>query len=373
MHILLGYGDYPGTTGFYLERGLRQRHQVTYVGTPWAARPGFSPTVDLAQLAAELPTPPDLFLYVDSGNVFYAPTGLEALPCPTAAYLIDAWPPFVTAQRNTYRLRLASLFDYVAVAHLGAVELFSQWRGGLPVLWLPLACAPSIHADQHLERVLDVGFVGQYNPATYPERTRLLDGLARRYRMNDVRRPYYLQDMARVYSQSKIGVNVSFNDILTMRFFEVMAAGALLVTQASRLNGQDCLEGLREGEHFVTFRTAEDLQRQIDYYLAHPEERERIAQAGCAATLSLHTYERRAESLLESIARDGGRQRAPLRQWPRERQVQAYLETHSLMRFIEATMSAPLTGRGWRAAPARARQLYYAATALLRRIKHEWR
>ncbi len=371
MHILLGYGYYPGTTGIYFERCLRQNHDVTFVGTPWAARPGFSPTVDVAQLADSLPTPPDLFLYIDSGNAFYAPTGLEKLRCPTAAYLIDAMPPFVTTQRNTFRLRLAQLFDYVFVAHVGAVDLFREWRAGEPVGWLPLACDLEIHGDQHLERVFDVGFVGQDNPIAYPERSRVLKLLGARYRMNDRDRPVYLKDMARVYSQSKIGFNMSVNDILTMRFFEVMAAGALLITEASARNGQNQLPGLVEGRHFITFANSDDLLQKIDYYLSHPTERVAIAAAGCQVVLREHTYAARASHILNHIAENGRRQTAPLRRWPRDRQAHAYMETHSLMRMVDATVSVPVEGRG--VTLKRARQLYLAATALLRRIKHEWK
>jgi hypothetical protein len=374
MHILLGYGYYPGTTGVYFERALAHEHQVTYAGTAWYDRPGYPPTVDLSRVVAGLASQPDLFLYIDSGNAFYAPIGLEKLPFPTAAYLIDAWPPFVAHRRNTFTLRLARLFDYVFVAHLGAVVLFTQWREGLPVDWLPLACDPEIHGDQHLERTYDVGFVGQYNPATYPERARVLQLLSERYAMNDFRRPYYLTELARIYSQSKIGFNMSVNDILTMRFFEVLASGAMLVTQASSRNGQDQLAGLKEGEHFITFDGQADLVQKVDYYLSHPDERQRIAQAGQAVAVALHTYACRARQLLVRIAEDGGHQKAPLRGWPAERQARAYMETHSLMRMIDATMSASfgkLTGtRKWQ---ARAAQLYYAATALLRRIKHEWK
>jgi hypothetical protein len=373
MHILLGYGYSPGTAGAYFERALAREHQVTYVGTPWEDRPGYAPTVDLAQLAAALPVPPDLFLYVDNGNVFYAPTGLESLPCPTAAYLIDAWPPFVTTQRNTYRLRLARLFDYVFVAHPGAVDLFSRWRGGLPVEWLPLACDPQIHGDQHLDRIYDVGFVGQRSRA-YPERERILAALAARYRINDLTRPYYLKDMARIYSQAKVGVNTSFNDILPMRFFEVMAAGALLLTPASSRNGQDRLAGLVEGRHFVTFRTLDDLIDRIDYYLAHPAERDALASAARDLVLSRHTYGRRAQQVLEHIARDGARRQAPLRALTAEQQARAYIETHALMRLADASLAPAFEGlprgRKWR---ARAWQLGMALGAVLRRIKHEWR
>jgi Glycosyl transferases group 1 len=159
-----------------------------------------------------------------------------------------------------------------------------------------------------------------------------------------------------------------------MRFFEVLAAGAMLVTQASYRNGQHQLAGLREGEHFVTFDSAEDLVRKIDYYLANPGERQRIAAAGRAVAISQHSYDCRVRQVLEHIAQDHRRMRAPLRRWPPEQQAWAYMETHALMRMIDATMMVSFSGlTGFRKWRARAGQLYYAATAFLRRIKHEWK
>src|SRR5919109_1512806 len=154
MNILLGYGYYPGTTGIHIEKCLTKNHQVTFVGTPWAEHSGYSPNMDLVQFVEHKNFKPDLFLYIDSGLAPYAPTGFEKLSCPSAAYLIDAWPPGIQ-QRNQFRIHLASLFDYVFVAHRGAVDFFSAARNGLPVHWLPLACDPDVHIDQKCERIYD--------------------------------------------------------------------------------------------------------------------------------------------------------------------------------------------------------------------------
>ncbi len=371
MHILVGFGYYPGTTGLYIQAALAKHHQVTFVGTAWAAhhQPGFAPNVDLAALVSKLETPPDLFLYVDSGNVAYAPIGLEHLPCPTAAYLIDAYPPH-TGLINKFRLRLAPLFDYVFVAHRGCEELYSSWRNGLPVHWLPLACDPAVHRDHHLERIYDVGFVGQVN-ASYPNRVRALAALSARYRLNDYRRPYYMDEMARVYSESKIVFNMTLQGLLNGRIFEAPPSGALLLTEQSSHNGQT--ELLTEGEHFVTFRDLDDLVQKVDYFLAYPDERERIARAGQAHVLQHHTYEHRTQTILDVVAADGARAIAPVRGWSSTRQARHYIELHSLLRMVDAVMEQPwysLPGRS--RITQRARQGYYTALAVLRRLKHQW-
>jgi hypothetical protein len=372
MHILVGFGYFPGTTGLHLQAAFAKQHQVTYVGTSWAAhhQPGFAPNVDLAALVARLDTPPDLFVYIDSGNVAYAPVGLEKLPCPTAAYLIDAYPPH-TGLINKFRLRLAPLFDYVFVAHRGCEALYSSWRSDLPVHWLPLACDPEIHRDHQLERIYDIGFVGQVN-ASYPNRVRALKALSARYRLNDYSRPYYMEEMARIYSESKIVFNITLQGLLNCRIFEAPPCGALLLTEHSDHNGQG--ELFTEGEHFVTFRDVDDLIQKVDYYLAHVEEREKIARAGQAHVLQHHTYANRVQTLLDVIAADGTRLRAPVRSWTNSQRTRHYLELHSQLRLIDAVMD-----QRWQEVPGRyrltkqARQGYYALTALLRRIKHQWR
>lgn len=373
MNILLGYGYYPATTATYFEKALAQRHNITYVGTPWDAlsRPGYTPDMDLAQYVSALPIKPDLFLYIDSELAPYAPRGLEKLPCPTAAYLVDAWPPGIRLV-NQFRPLLAPLFDYLFVAHKGAAELFSSYRDHLPVHWVPLGCDPDIHKEQPCERIYDVGFVGQINPTTYPERVQMLAVLQAHYKMNDFRQPHYLEDMARIYSQSKIVFNISHtNRILSMRFFEVPPSGALLLSEYSDSNGQS--ELLQEGEHYISYRGLDDLLAKVDYYLAHDEERERIARAGQAYVLANHTYAIRAQTMLDIIQNDGRRRCAPVRSWSAEECTMAYMRLHSMLRLLDATAHAP-----WRTVKGRtrfskyARRTYYILTGLLRRIKHEW-
>lgn len=226
--------------------------------------------------------------------------------------------------------------------------------------WLPPCCDPVVHGEQHQERIYDVGFVGQVNKS-YPERVQLLNALEQKYRLNDYRRRYYREEMARIYSQSKIVVNVSHtNRIIPMRFFEAPAAGALLLTQDSHDNGQD--ELLRPGEEYVSFTSVDDALNKVDYYLAHEEERARIARAGQAAVLARHTYAQRTAELLRVVNGDGLRRCAPARQWDQAVATKAYMCAHSQLRLVDCVMEQQ--------GVSLPTQLYYALQALLRRIKH---
>jgi hypothetical protein len=359
MRILVGFGYYPGTTGIYFQRALAVHHEVTYVGTAWGTQPGFPSDLDLADYLKQLSQPPDLFLYLDSGNAAYLPKGLDRLPCPTAAFFMDAYPAGIP-QRNPVPLTLAPCFDYLFIAHKAAIERFRTVRRGLPVYWLPACCDPDIHGDQHLPRIYDVGFVGQVN-RSYPERVHILETLEKRYRMNDFRQRYHLHDMARVYSQSKIVVNVSHTDsILPMRFFEAPPSGALLVTKRSLDNGQ--AELMKEGDHFITFSGQDELLSKIDHYLNHDDEREQIARAGQAYVLAHHTYDARLEQLISTVGADGGQLVAPIRSWNCSKVQNTYMKAYSELRMADAVLNV----RPARLLP----QIAYAILALARRTKH---
>jgi hypothetical protein len=360
VRILIGYGDAAGTTGQYLEDALAfAQHEVVFVGRGSLARPGYAANLELAEFLSRMEAQPDLFLYVDSGNNPYAPLGLADLEIPTAAYFMDAYPPGI-AQRTPYLETLAPLFDYLFVAHRTAVPHFAALRAGAPAYWLPPCCDPAVHGDQGLERIYDVGFVGQVN-RSYPARVQLLEALEGKYRVNDFRRHYYRQELARIYSQSKIVVNISHSDqIIPMRFFEAPAAGAMLLTQRSLENGQG--ELLREGVEYASFDDLNDALDKVAYYLAHGQEREQVARAGQAAVLARHTYAQRVAELLRAAQSDGLRRQAPARQWPEARVRTAYLRAYSQLRLVDCVMEQ----QGVKLAP----QLYYASLALLRRIRH---
>lgn len=81
------------------------------------------------------------------------------------------------------------------------------------------------------------------------------------------------------------------------RVYETMASGALLMTDY-----RPELESIFEiGKDLVVFDRAEDFLEKMRYYLAHEEERKKIAQRGQAKVLGKHSYINRAERLIEIV------------------------------------------------------------------------
>ncbi len=259
------------TTGAYLEAALRRgRYELDHY---WTSR------------ASEVPPGYDLYLRIDHGD--YANDLPEHLH-PAIFYAID------THLEKPYRKirRQAAHYDLVCCAQLdGAQRLACEI--GVPVEWLPLGCDPELHAAPGGERVLDVAFVG--SEGKRGPRPRLLALLRRRYPNVAIGSAPHTE-LGRLYGSAKIGFNCSIRNDVNMRMFEVMAAGALLVT--NRIVGNGINDLFREGEHYVAYRDHRDLLRRIDHYLVHEGERMAIAEAGCRLVLSRHTYHRRTVRLL---------------------------------------------------------------------------
>lgn len=359
MNILVGYGYYPYTTGTYFESSAAKKHRCIYVGTPWGARPGFAPDVDLVPLVKELETKPDLYLYIDSGHAPHHPRGLEKVDFPTACYLIDVHLGM------KLRVKQAAFFDYVFVVQKDYVSDMAKTLGHNRVYWLPLACDPEIHKKLDLPRVYDVGFVGGIG-GNYTERRAMLESLAQTYKMNDFCRPYNREEIARIYSQSKIVFNKSILNEVNMRVFESTSCGSMLLTDRIG-NGQD--ELFQDRCHIVTYSDKAEMLQLVEYYLHNDAEREGIAKAGHQLAITKHTYDARLNQIIETIF-DSGKPclEAPIRKQPEPGARLDYAEMYSMLRLVDAAMDELTTLR--KLGKGRTLAIKQVLYALLRRAKH---
>jgi len=306
--ILLSYTANPVTTGAYLERALRARADVVTYGPAIDDRvirswnlekikdrvqehdiPRVVPDLREAWRLASSPRPVDLFLWIESG-VWFPLDGVRELPCPTACYLID------THLHLERHLELARSFDVVFVAQRAYLPEFRK-AGICEVHWLPLACDPVVHGGRGGAKRFAVAFVGSLGPC-HPERSRLLEMLRERVPVHVER--CFLEEMAGVFSASRIVFNRSVRGDLNMRVFEAMASGALLVTDEAAGSGLTDLFGDRE--HLAVYRSDRELVEIVEYYLACERERERVARAGAEEVLARHTYAHRAKTMMEILA-----------------------------------------------------------------------
>ena len=91
-----------------------------------------------------------------------------------------------------------------------------------------------------------------------------------------------------------------------MRHFEALGSGAFLLSD----NIPESQNVFKAGEHFVGYDNFDDMIEKARYYLAHEEERERIAQQGHLEALKKHTYLHRVMKVLDTVGIPFNRDRA---------------------------------------------------------------
>lgn len=128
----------------------------------------------------------------------------------------------------------------------------------------------------------------------------------------DNQRPFHINDrfyggylnyetMRTAYSSAKIVLGIhSVNTsptMMSMRTFEALACGAFFLTQWTPAIENTFINH----KHLVWSKSPDETVELVDYYLSHPEEREKIAKCGQAEVYAKHTYQIRAQDLLKIL------------------------------------------------------------------------
>ncbi|HPM22593.1 MAG TPA: glycosyltransferase [Phycisphaerae bacterium] len=218
--------------------------------------------------------------------------------------------PLPTHDLGAYDLMLSSLPNLVD--HFRAQGLRSEF--------VRLAFEPRVL--QHLapaEKQFDIAFVGGLG-GPHDDGTRMLGQLARRHAVHvwgygrdrlapdsplraTCGPPLWGRAMYQTLRNARIVFNrhidVAANYANNMRLYEATGVGTLLLTDR-----KDNLAQLFEpGRDVVAYGDLEECVALAAHYLAHDDERERIAQAGQARTLREHTWAHRMRELVEIASR----------------------------------------------------------------------
>lgn len=227
--------------------------------------------------------------------------------------------------RFTYWKEMAQYYDFVFTIQRGQCLEAIRGAGAGEVHYLPVACDPGIHtpmalsAEERQRWGSPISFMG----AGYHNRQQLFASLAEYplkiwgtewpgcrpfdRMVQEGGRRLTPAEYVKVFNASDININLHssherdgvdpFGDFLNPRTFELAASGVFqLVDQRSLLP-----EAFDVGSEIVTFSSVRELKEQIEYYLAHPEARGRIAQAGRARALKDHTYTARLKQMLSIV------------------------------------------------------------------------
>ncbi|MBI4430511.1 MAG: glycosyltransferase family 1 protein [Candidatus Omnitrophica bacterium] len=195
-------------------------------------------------------------------------------------------------------LEEAPQYDFIFACHQSGEKLLR--KRGHRVKWLPVACEPEVHGRVNVPPAYTVASIGKE------------EGIPRKFFLQEVRERYnptfikkaHFSQMQSVYSASKIGFNQAINRDINMRVYEVMCAGAMLLTSEVEDDSYEKL-GFIDRKHLVIFHSPKELFELLDYYLSHDSEREAIAEAGCRLAHEKHTYRHRMQTLLSKLKAEG--------------------------------------------------------------------
>jgi hypothetical protein len=282
------------------------------------ADPGFELNISLDQWLQMCPEQPSLIWHPEAATPFM-PWGLTSVDIPTICFQVD------TYAYTRKRIAWSMLFDLVLVFHPGYDVKFRD-AGHPGVRFVPHAVDAHHFAGPELQRVYEVGWVGQTEGPIYRTRGPILEELSRAFQMNDIKARYDLEEMALTYRKSKIVVNVGRDDYpqdANLRSFEAMAAGALLITS---LPTELLAIGFENGVHFIGYRNVAEIVPLVRKYATDEPARRKISEAAKEKVLREHTYEQRVGTFLEMVAALGKRRCAPARVWPEAQVRLTYLD-----------------------------------------------
>lgn len=239
---------------------------------------------------------------------------LDELGVGTVAYHLDRW----WGLDREHQVRDEPMFSCrLVVTADGDPRHQQRFRdAGVDHLWFPPgvshveATRPAFVQRHFAQR--PVAFVGSWQQyhAEWPHRRELITHLRRHYqgRLGLWPKNHGIrgQELVDLYASVKVVVGDSclaggITHYWSDRIPETLGRGGFLI--------HPHVEGLSEhftpGEHLVTFPAGDwrELDRLIDHYLRHDDERERIAQAGKAHVLAHHTYKVRMADLLDVCRR----------------------------------------------------------------------
>jgi len=243
---------------------------------------------------------------------------LREMNVPLISWWVDDPFCFPGLVRHFDIFDLVFMFDYQCIVNLAT-------HGVKHVMYLPCACDQATYYPQSINQSdypsfnCTVGFIAMYYPgrATLLSQMKGLDvglwgggwevakelhelpsGTWRGQRISAA-------DTAKVYNLARICPNVHHPQTrlggLNTRTFEIPAAGGFELV--------DNVPGLEDhfdvGREIVSYSSPGNFRELVDYYLAHQYEREKISERGHARVMRHHTYVRRLETILKTLAQGG--------------------------------------------------------------------
>lgn len=265
---------------------------------------------------------PDLF-FVFKGE-FLRPETMWNVK-KTGAIAINFYPDVSFRTSGPYLPRTLPHYDWVfTTKSFGLIDMREQ-LGVQEASFLPHAFDPETHFPVELDDrdiakyACDISFIGNHSPKKQeileyvhrkipsarffiwgPNSWRRASNLREIFRGEDA----YGREYAKAIQASAVNIAIlsekrkgaSSGDLITARTFEIPAVGGFMLHERT----EEAMAHFEDGRECALFSDPDELVRIIRYYLAHPEQRVAIAEAGRRRALtSGYSVDARSNTVLE--------------------------------------------------------------------------
>lgn len=180
-----------------------------------------------------------------------------------------------------------------------------------PIFPLPFAAEKRYFSDYRLKRDIDLSFIATLSTNTirYAVNQRLAkknngnffigNTLERSYSPRKiVGLPYKTPIYQDILLRSKISVNVIGAGYDCARYWEILASGALLLSQELEIQ---IPYGFTDGVNFFSFSSLNEMEDKVDFILANPSIIEEVSLAGFKHLNEYHLTHHRAQYFLDTL------------------------------------------------------------------------
>jgi hypothetical protein len=240
-----------------------------------------------------MPKSVDVLVYCECNDMEPQYTELRSLKAARKVY----WDFDIhTHPARTLRFALDMGFDHIFFANRYFEPPFRKIDSRAQ--FLPYAFDDELFRHMpEVPKTVDVGFCG----SPYPERVALVQALKRAGIHAEFITGKYCADLVKSINSYKIHLNyrIGYRGVLNARVFETIGCGTLLLNENEDFIGQI----FTENKHLALFSNTKECMERARYFLAHEDEREKIARAGNEIGMKNHTYLVRVKTMLDHIAR----------------------------------------------------------------------
>lgn len=218
---------------------------------------------------------------------------IEHLPAYTEGYL-DA---LIQAQRNIwgYSLFENGIDDFVwsELKQYLKLDIGDQYDDGIFKVWLIDIINKKVAQNDRKEMCSYLA--RNYNFNLFSGADTSFDPA-----INNKGYAIYDTQMPLIFNYSKINIHITVRSItsgIPLRVVDVLACGGFLLTNYQN----EILEYFEDGVDLVVYQDFNDLYDKIDYYLAHEEERQQIAQNGQKKVETLFHYRNQVGQIISVV------------------------------------------------------------------------